>query len=246
MFGHMGQDYVALKNNSVNLGNGYDAQQAAIEMLLANGYPFEIYETDHEADWERLPAEIRVLIVPFAYAISDKAAAQFEAHAKAGKRIVIMQRLGEADMKGDPRPTPALAKLIAAYPRNVIRIEGDVAMGRLTPDYEARYCKAIDEALGGDKPVYLDRGGQDIEATVLDLPGGKKILFALNWERRPAGFGLGVNLPEGRYRMTERNLKGTQPAAIGGKDVLSARDLRKFAVDLEAEELKFWLIEPAA
>ncbi len=212
-------------------------------MLLANGYPFEIYCQDQEADWARLP-QAKVIIVPFAYAISDKAVAQIEAHAKAGKRIILMQRLGEADMQGEPRQSPALKSLADKYPAAVIRIGGDVAMGSITPDYVAGYLRAIDAGLGGDKLVNLDRCGQEIEATCLNLPGGKKILFAINWERKPVSFELGLNLPAGTYRLTERNLKGTQPATINGKNEIDARDLARFVVNLQTEDLKFWLVEP--
>ncbi|MCE5230423.1 hypothetical protein LLG95_12630 [bacterium] len=243
LHGQMSQDYAWLIRNRY-VGNGYASQEAAIDMLLANGYPFEVYCMDQEADWAKLP-KAKVIVVPFAYAISDKAVAQLESHARAGKKIILMQRLGEADMKGEQRKSPALEAMIDKYPDSVMRIGGDVAMGSVTPDYVAQYLGAIDAALGGDKVVNLDRCGQEIEATCLNLKGGGKILFAINWEKKPAAFELGINLPAGNYRLTERNLKGTQPATIKGKTEIDARDLKRFKVELETEDLKFWLVEPA-
>lgn len=245
LFNEMGQNYVSLIDNRY-VGSGFDSQQAAIGLLLANGYPFNIYSLDHEADWTTLPESTRVLIVPFAYSISDKAVAQLEAHAKAGKKIILMQRMGDADENGAPRPSPALDNLLKSYPNVVTRVGGEVMMGYVTPDYEAGFCKTVDKALGDAKLVNLNRFGNDIEATALDLKGGKKILFAINWEKQPVRVELGINMPAGKYRLTERNLKGTQPAAIKGKEVMSARDLRNFAVNLQTEELKFWLIEPVS
>ncbi|MEN6626803.1 MAG: hypothetical protein ABFD69_11325 [Candidatus Sumerlaeia bacterium] len=243
LYNEMGNHYVWLVRKR-NYNNGYDSQQAAIDMLLANGHPFELYSLDHPADWAKLPAATRVVIVPFAYSITDKAVAQLEAYAKAGTKVILMQRLGEADENGELRATPALARLIGMP--NVVRIDGDIATGSITPDYVAHYLRTIDEALGDARLVNMNRHGNDIEATALDLPGGKKILFALNWEKAPVRFELGINLPKGKYKITERNLKGVQPAAIKGKEVVNAKALRNFAVDLNAEELKFWLIEPAS
>ncbi len=244
LFNEMGQNYVSLVNGRY-VGSGFDSQQAAIDLLLANGYPFNIYSLDHEADWTTLPESTRAIVVPFAYSISDKAVDALAAHARAGRRIILMQRMGDADENGNPRSAPALDNLLKTYPDAVTRISGEIMMGFVTPDYEAGFCKAVDAALGDAKPVHLNRFGNDIEATALDLPGGRKILFAINWEKRPVRIELGINMPKGSYRLTERNLKGTQPAAIGGKEILTAGDLRRFAVNLQTEELKFWLIEPA-
>ncbi|MCE5228696.1 hypothetical protein LLG95_03765 [bacterium] len=245
LFNEMGQNYVSLVKDRY-VGNGFDSQQAAIDLLLANGYPFNIYSLDHEGDWAALPESTRVVIVPFAYSISDKAVAQLESHAKAGRKIILMERMGDADENGTPRSTPALDNLLKTYPNVVTRVGGEIMTGYVTPDFEAGFCKTVDQALGDAKLVHLNRYGNDIEATALDLKDGRKILFAINWEKQPVRVELGINMPKGKYRVTERNLKGTQPAAIKGKDTVSARDLSKFAVNLGTEELKFWLVEPAS
>ncbi len=237
-----GQDYAELRKGG-DMGNGHEAHEKGNDLLLANGYPYQLYYLEQEADWKEIPG-LQVIVLPFAYAVSDSAVAQLEHHLKAGRRLVIMQRMGEADEKGEMRPTPALERLAQAYPKQVYRIPGEVFAGFSDENYVKRFNETMAKALGKDRLLTLHRYGHDVEVSALELPGGRLLVFALNWEPGDVSFELGLNLPQGSYRLMERNPKGAQPVTLKGRDTIKAGDLKQFAVDLKQDEFKVWLVEP--
>lgn len=237
-----GQDYAELRKSG-DMGNGHEAHEKGNDLLLANGYPYRLYYLEQEADWKDIPG-LQVIVLPFAYAISDSAVAQLENHLKAGRRLVIMQRMGEADEKGVMRPTPALERLVKAYPKQVFRIPGEVFAGFSDENYVKKFNETMAKALGKNRLLTLNRYGHDVEVSALELPGGRLMVFALNWEPGDVSFEMGVNPPKGSYRLTERNPNGAQPVTLKGKAAFKAGDLKRFAVDLKEDEFKVWLVEP--
>lgn len=242
LFSQRSQDYADLRKDK-DMGNGYEAQEKGNDLLLANGYPYRLYYLEQENDWKDVSG-LKVIILPFIYTISDNAILQLEDHLRTGKRLIILQRVGEADENGEIRSEPALAKLARLYPKQVFSIPGEVFAGFNDPVYVNQFLKTMNNALGNDKLISLNRYGRDVEVSALQLPDKKIMLFAINWEPGDISIEMGVNMPEGTYRLTERNLEGTQAVTIDNRKTLKAKDLKNFAVDLREAEFKIWLVEP--
>lgn len=242
LFSQRSQDYAYLREDK-EIGNGFEAQEKGNDLLLANGYPYRLYYLEQENDWQDIPG-LKVIVLPFTYAISDKALVKLEDHLRAGKHLVILQRMGEADENGEIRSEPSLKKLERLYPKQVSHIPGEVFAGFSDPEYVKQFTTVMNNALGNDKLISLNRFGRDVEVSALQLPDNKMLLFAINWEPGDISIEMGVNLPEGNYRLTERNPDGIQKVTIGNKKTLKAKDLKNFAVSLKEDEFRIWLVEP--
>lgn len=238
------QDYAGLRASSA-LGNGYDAHEAACDLLFSEGYPFQLYYLEQADGWASLP-DARAIIVPFGYALSDAEVAQLEAYARAGKHILVLQRAGEADERGEPRETPALAALAEAHPERVTRIDGDLPFRQADPAYRRFFYDALNGALGDHRLLTLERRGADVEVTALRLPEGGLLVFLINWESRPIAFELGVNVPGGHYRVTRRTHEGLQPLGLAGSATVSAEAMAALSVALEPEAAEIWHVAPAS
>jgi len=95
----------------------------------------------------------------------------------------------------------------------------------------------LDYLLDDEKPIInyqvLEDADADVEVTLLENSPFDKVLFAINWEYdAPVTVQAGVNLPEGVYQVTERDLERTRPFALKGKRLLTHEDLAEFQIEL--------------
>jgi hypothetical protein len=130
------------------------------------------------------------------------------------------------------------------YPDRIVHVAGDLGFRQADPAYRALLYAALDEKLGDGRRLLLDRRGADAEVTVMELPGNRLLAFAINWESRPVEITLGLRLPSGVYRVTERNRDGVQSARLSGRTRIDAAALGRFSTVLQAEEVKIWRVEP--
>ena len=174
------------------------AQKEVLYYLLRQGYPTTLYYLD--AVQEEELAGQKVLVVPFALAISDDRVALLERLAAGGKRVVLMGETGALDQTGAARQTPALRQLIGKP--NVVLLEGDVAAAMplnrdnekrtrteriypstLNPETAKRVRDAVEPVVG---PPLLSRlpEGDDVELCLSVDARGNRLLLAINWDSR--------------------------------------------------------------
>ena len=220
---------------------GYVAQKAIEEFMLRHSYPFVIHYLEREDELADL-GRYRAVVLPFPYCISDKAAAAVEVARNAGARVMLCERLGEANEIGTLRAKPALDGW-----RNRDRVEYvDNIVDRMTaPQFRADLAQAFDRLLGEHKPFDLWKHGQNVEAIVRERPDGQKLLALINWERGDVVFDAGLRLPEGSYRVSQCDGYGVRPAAIAGRVDLTADDLAKFRVQLERDQVRLYDVRPS-
>jgi hypothetical protein len=77
-------------------------------ILLKNGYPYDWYFMDNPKHLEQLEG-YKVILLPFAYSVSDAAAAKVKEAARKGAKVILFGTLGETDEWGQPRATPVLS-----------------------------------------------------------------------------------------------------------------------------------------
>jgi len=174
------------------------AQKEVLYTLLRQGFPTTLYYLDSVRQQELEPH--KVIVVPFALAVSDDRVALLERLAASGKRVVVMSELGMLDEHGAARATPALKRLVGTP--NVVFLDGEVGAklplnrdnekrtrterifpSALNPQVAKRVRDAIEPVAG---PPLLDRlpEGDDVEVCLSVNERGNRLLLAINWDSR--------------------------------------------------------------
>jgi len=101
----------------------------------------------------------------------------------------------------------------------------------------------LDHVLGEDKSIInygpVDDANADLEVALLENNPRDKVLFVLNWEyEKPVTLNIGVNLPKGVYRVTERDLKEIKSFRLDGKDTSTNEELAKFQMKLRPQAVR--------
>lgn len=227
--------------NQTDRARGFFAELATLELLLANGYPFQMFYLDQPADYADL-AGFKLIVIPFAYSVPKEALPALEKAAKAGAKIVVLEKAGETDAIGNAYPEPLLKK--PAADGWVELLNADLTAHGTEPAYQRELCGKFDAWLGKDKPLYLNRYGNDIEATMLEKANGEKLVLFTNWTKKPVTVDGGVQLPAGEYTALKRDLTKINKLTIGGKDKLTEKDLSKFRLKLAPLEVNLLRIIP--
>ena len=229
--------------NQMERSRGFFAELATLEMLLANGYPFQMFYLDHPADYADLSG-FKLILIPFAYSVPKAALPALEKAAKAGAKIVVFEKAGETDEIGNAYPEPLLKK--PAADGWVDLLNDDLTARGTEPAYQRELCGKLDVWLGKDKPLYLNRYGNDVEATMLEKPNGEKIVLFTNWTKKPVTVDGGVKVAAGDYTVLKRDLTQIHKMTIGGKDKVTDKDLGKFRLKLAPLEVNLIRIIPVA
>ena len=183
---------------------GFLAHRNVLHWLLRRGVPFRMTFLEHP-DPARL-REARVLLVPFAYALSEAEAATIEAQARAGKTVLLMSEPAPADPSGKLLPRGRLAHLVSQPGRVVPLGKGKVVslgdsfvdgllqalppmkdpqavvpLPPFAPEPTAALEKALAAALGRPAGLFAAQPEQDVEATFLAGPRGRLVLL-INWD----------------------------------------------------------------
>ena len=194
------------------------------KFLLDNGYPYDWYFMDNPAHLEKLGG-YKVILLPFAYSVSDAAAAKIARAARTAK-VILFDTLGETDEWGRPRSAPAFKQLLDSG--MAVRVEGDLMAAGADDAYMAKVLALVDGALGADNPLKVTRYGKRIDATLLAKNEREKFLFVINWEREPAAVDFSIALPDGSYEVRMRDDVGWHEVSLQGKAAMPAKALRRF------------------
>jgi len=211
-------------------------------ILLRNGYPYDWRFMDDAKQLEGLDG-CKLLLLPFAYSVSDAAAARVADAAAKGAKVVLFGTLGETDEWGRPRETPAFKSLVDSGKATLIADDALEAGG--DEAFVDRIVSLIDTTLGERHPFKMTRHGKHVDATLLAKSDREKFVFLINWEEKPAPVDLVVGLPEGTYSVMMRDDAAWHEVALGGKTALPAAALRKFRRLVPALKAEVYVIRPA-
>lgn len=238
---------------------GYVAHKLIEEELLRRSLPFEVHYLEREDDLAELE-RYAVIVLPFAYCISDAAVAAIDRAVRAGSKLLICERLGEADELGNLRPAPALADWTA---RDGVRFLGDVVDRFTDPQFRSHLGDTLDTMLAGRCPIKVASAAGNVEAIVRE-GNGHWLLACINWEPEDALLAVHLRLPPGDYAVTQCDGYGVRAAGIaertgqpeqegqflwgavpaGGavtvRQALSDKDLADFTVHLERDQVRIY------
>ena len=210
---------------------GWFAEQAVVNILQENGLPFDWFFLDQAGHLERIE-DYRVLIIPFAWSVSQPAAARVQAAAARGARVILLDgETGRTDEWGEPRETPALKDLVESGKATLLH--DDIFTWGATDLFADKVLTLIHDALGDAQPLTLQRYGKRIEATVLHKNPKEAFVFLLNWEKtRMTVIDLGLSLPEGKYEVLARDENRWHRVTLDGQTVLTHRQLQDFRLTM--------------
>lgn len=214
-------------NQSAEQSRGYRAHKAVIHFLFKNAMPFRLHYLDTLE--EKLLADAKLIILPFAHSISKEAAEILRRNALAGKSIAIFGMLGERDPDGNFYPVPLLADL--AKQANVCLFDKDTALNLSNPKTISAVRKAFQEMLATNAPVQFSSGpGAEIEVALREKSSTEKILFLVNWSEKSAKVRLKLPMPEGNYQLAVHNMIKLEP--FGEKQSYTSIDLASLAISM--------------
>jgi hypothetical protein len=154
-----------------------------------------------------------------------------------GTKVLSLWRAGEVDEYGADYSTPLLRDIPGVERLAIDLTRSDYA------EFAAKLMALLRKDLGDQAPLHFDAAGRDVECSVRQKQNSR-MLFCLNWEKRPVDVALGVKLPNGRYAASVVTMEEESTARIDGRSVLSASDLEKFRLTLAPEEARIVVITP--
>ena len=233
-------------------------------ILIKNGYPYDWYFADNPKHLEQLDG-YKVILLPFAYSISDAAAAKIKEAARKGAKVILFGTLGETDEWGQPRATPALplvptlrvgtSQPDAPASTGIFRDLVDSGQATLLSEdlleagsddrFQAKALALIDGALGDKHPFKMNRYGKHIDATLLAKGERERFVFLINWEEKPATVDLSVGVPEGNYRVLMRDDLQWHKVTVGGRDIFTRAMLKGLRRLVPAQKAEVYYVSPA-
>lgn len=237
-----GQLADANTDRAVEARRGWASDQLIVgSVLMNNGYPFDALYLDRPKELDGL-TKSKLIIMPFAYSVSDEAAAKVKAAVKKGAKLVLVGRMGETDEWGEPRSVPAFKELVDSgkavlVTDDVYAVGGDRAFMR-------KMRKIIDDALGEDNPLKAELYAQPMNVTLISKGAKEKFVFILN-QGGAAPVDLSVGLPKGSYQVMMRDDLKWSKASLGGKNVFTQDMLKKFRVNMPKQQGRVLYIREA-
>jgi hypothetical protein len=185
----------------------------------------------------------KLLLLPFAYAVSDAAAARVKEAAAKGAKVVLFGTLGETDEWGQLRKTPIFKDLVDSG--RAVLISEDIMEVGGDDRFVNSILSLIDKTLADQHPFKMSRYGQRIDATLLAKNDRQKFFFLINWEDEPATVDLSVAVTDGSYTVRMRDEVQWHSVHLGGKNVFSKAMLKKFRRVIPAQKGEAYYICPA-
>jgi hypothetical protein len=232
-----------LHDRAVEGMRGWFADQAVFNILQQHGQPFDWFFLDRMDQLEHLD-EYKVLVVPFAYAVSAEAAARVKAACAKGAKVILLDgKSGLADEWGEPHATPAFKDIVDSG--GAVLFEEDIMKWGATDAFSDRLMAAVSKALGEEQPLAIDTYGQHVDATVLEKSPSEKFVFLVNWEKAGTTYlDLGVALPEGVYEVLVRDMDFWYQLSIDGETGIPSQKLKKFRMWMVPETSYVLCIRP--
>ena len=212
---------------------GWFADRAVFYALQKNGYAFQwkfLERPEQLADLD----SYKVLLIPFAYSVSDAAAARIKAAADKGATVLLFdKRQGETDEWGELRQQAILKELVDSG--KAVLVGGDILANGATSTFNVEVCKTIDKALGTEAPFKAYLNGANIDATMLEKSPEEKFIFLVNWEKSSKPVGISLALPAGNYELRARDDSTWYRVRLDGKEALTAEDMKGFRLIVNGE-----------
>jgi hypothetical protein len=162
---------------------GVGAKLAMESLLCEAGVPYRVAFADRP-DLMRDLRRSKLLLVPFAYALSRDAVDRLREAVDGGATLVLCGPLAPVDEFGNAYPEPLLQALVGKP--NVIHLPDNLAAVGNSAVKRAEYARLLAPAL---QPLGFgfDAGGQPVEYIVRALPESKGYLVYLgNWSTQAA------------------------------------------------------------
>ena len=211
--------------------------------LVRNAVPYEIYAMHRPEEWKDIAKNYQVIILPFAYAISDAERDALKAAADAGVKIIAVGSypIGTVDEKGEPRKSPALDGI------PVTTIAFDPINEPATEELSAKFKAALFDALKAKgASLYLERDrDHDVQLYMLSVSDKEKLLLVVNWSERDTAVNCGTKLPAGKYKLDVCDGEKVFSGNLGGKAVFTEKDAASFRMQLKKEETVLMRIHAA-
>jgi hypothetical protein len=250
LYSRAGNDWWELKENAKNgfkkypnsAMAGYAANDAVMKVFFTNGQPFDLYYLDQSSSLENI-TKYKVVVIPFAYSISEKVLKVLQTARDSGVKILIVDHFGEVNEFGTPYPKPILKKF-ATLP-GVEYLGCDPLVDGTTLAFKSKLLDALDKSLGENKSFFVSTFEKDIEVGLLkNAKTGRIFIPVVNWTTNPLPVDLGLKLNPGAYGVKRYSLDGISKCSIDGKQKLTAADLRDFRVQLPPSDTSILVIEP--
>jgi len=232
------------RGDIMDQARGHILFKAVLEILLTNGYPFDVLYLDYPDELAEALPKYDLVILPFPYSVSRASAEAIGAYVAGGKPVIALDRLGETDEWGEPHQAPVLAPIFRSNERAVLFGQDLTQFGQHRQTVAA-FRTLLDGLLGDRKPTFLESYGNDVEMALLEKGPTDKFLALMNWTDRPVVVDAGVNVAAGSYRVSQAGPDGARAVAIGGKERVDAAALAKFRIALEPWDAKVLFVRPA-
>jgi hypothetical protein len=229
---------------------GWAVSETLYGFLMRNGYSFDVFYLDQVDDLAILKS-YPLVILPFAYSIPKSALSALDQAYEAGANFLICERKGEVDEVGQKYDQPLLAGLIerGSGTGRVGFLEKDLVALEAKRSFVSKVSAVVHGLLGTHKDLYLKRYGNKMEGYVFAVRPDEQYVALTNWGNREARIEVGLNLPDGEYKLL--TLSSDKPSAyreglIAGARTFTDATLRSFAVKLNAGEVLALYVVPAA
>jgi hypothetical protein len=219
---------------------GMASNKCIESLLLEKGLPYDFKFIDQPM---KDLSKYKLLIIPFGYAISEKAFASIKKAVAAGTKLIIFDMLGEVNEYGIKYRKPLLSQLLGN--KNVLYINEALSLNGMMKSSKEKYWKTILKMLGNN-PYYFNPNGALVEYIPRELSPKSKILMLANWERKKkVNVILGLDMPKGKYKLEicDQTYSFFQ-GKIDGKNIVSEKELHIFSLDMPPGSLMILRIQP--
>lgn len=210
--------------------------------LVERATPFEIYQTQRVDAWKDIAAKYKVIVLPFAYSLSDEESAALKAAARTGVKIVVLggDEAGTVDGIGEKRERNALDGI----PVERFRIED--ASVPATHAQAVAFRKLLDKVLLQPSLAIETEPGHDVQAFMLSVSKREKLLMVANWSERTTRANLRLALPRGAYSLEVCDGGCVRGGTVGGKATFGPEDAADIRLDLKREDVLLLRVRPSS
>lgn len=209
--------------------------------LAEKGIPFEVYQMQRVEAWREAAKKYRVIVLPFAYSVSDEELAALKEASDAGVKILVVggPEAGTVDGLGERRETNAFEGL------PVFRYAVDSPMVPSTRRLADGFTELVVSLLG--KPsLSLDvPEGYDVQAYMLSVGAREKLFTVANWSERDTSVNLSLALPKGRYRLEVCSGGDVCKGLVDGREVFTGPEASSLRFDLKKEDVLLFRVRPS-
>ena len=208
--------------------------------LAEAGIPFEVYQLQRVDAWKDIAKKYKVIILPFAYSISDDEHKALSEAIKAGVKVVVLggDEAGSVDGIGEKRQVNAFENLVIErfeianpYVQSTLGLANNFynLLNKILPKPSLRLNKSICD---------------DVQAYMLSVSNKEKILTLANWSERDTTVNLSVALPKGTYRLEVCSGDKVHKGLVNGREIFTSEEATALQFNLKKEDVLLLRIKP--